>query len=163
VLIAGAATEIGRKQIEEVIVADVRVALEHACRQHEEARCAKAALQAVMVDERLLQRVQLVAVCQAFDGADLAAFRLHGTHEARATRFAVEQNRARAAHAMLAADMGSGLPAIVADRIDQRAAWIHPDRMAASVDGERNLALLAHATARSSARRVTVRARSRRY
>ena len=58
VLIAGAAAQIGRQHVEQVLVADVRLALQHAGRQHQEARRAEAALQAVMVHEGLLQRMQ---------------------------------------------------------------------------------------------------------
>ena len=82
------------------------------------------------------------SVGQTFDGADGAAFRLHGEHQAGADRLAVEQHRAGAADAMLAADMGSGLAAIVTDRVDQRAARIDADGVAAPVDVERELALL---------------------
>ncbi len=99
---------------------------------------------------------------QAFDGADFAAFGLHREHQARAHRLAVEQHRAGAADAVLAADMGSGLAAFVADRVHQRAARIDAHAVAAAVDVEGDLALLAHAAACSSARRVTVRVRSRR-
>jgi hypothetical protein len=61
---------------------------------------------------------------------------------------------------VLAAEVRAGEAAIVADGIDQGAARIDADTVAASVDRERDLALLAHAAACSSARRVTVRVRS---
>ena len=140
----------------QVLVADVGLALEHAGRQHQKARRAEAALQSVVLDERLLQRVQLVAVRQALDGADLASLGLHREHQARAHRFAVDQHRAGAADAVLAADMGPGLAAIVADGIDQGAPRIDAHAVTASVDGEGDLAFLDHAAACSSARRVTV-------
>ena len=55
------------------------------------------------------------------------ALRLHREHQAGAHRLAVEQDRAGAADAVLAADMRPGLAAILADRIDQRAARLDAD------------------------------------
>ena len=83
-----------------------------------------------MRDEGVLQRMQLVAVRQAFDGADRAALGLHREHQAGAHRLAVDQHRAGAADAVLAADMRAGQAAIVADRVDQRAARLHADVIA---------------------------------
>ena len=121
VLVAGAAAQIGREHVEQILVADVGLALEHADRQHQEARRAEAALQAVVIHEGLLHRMQLVAVGEALDGADLLAVGLHGEHQAGAHRLAVDDHRAGAADAVLAADMGAGLAAILADGVGQRA------------------------------------------
>src|SRR5262249_56177843 len=54
-------------------------------------------------------------------------------------------DRAGAANAVLAADMGAGLPAIVADGVDQRLARLDPDRVIAPVNGKRDVDLLSHA------------------
>ena len=70
----------------------------------------------------------VVAVREPFDRADLLALRLHGEHQAGAHRLAVEDHRAGAADAVLAADMRAGLPAIVADGVDQRLARLDADR-----------------------------------
>src|SRR5262249_33660667 len=72
------------------------------------------------------------------------ALRLHREHQAGAHRFAINDHRAGTADAVLATDMGAGLPAVVADGIDQRLAWLDPDGVAAAVDGERDVDLLAH-------------------
>ena len=80
-----------------------------------------------MRDERALQRVQRVALRQPLDGADLLAVRLHREHQAGAHRFAFDDHRAGAAHAMLAADMRAGEPAFVADGVDQGAARLDAD------------------------------------
>ena len=130
VLIAGAAAQIGREHVDKLVIADVRLAFQHAGDQHEKARRAEAALQAVMLHEGALQRVELVAVGQAFDGADLFAVGLYREHQARAHRLAIDQHGAGAAHAVFAADMRAGLSAILADRIDQRAARLDPNGVA---------------------------------
>ena len=160
VLVAGAAAEVGREHVEQLLVADVRLALEHVDREHQEARRAEAALQAVMIDEGLLQRMQRVAVGEPLDGADLPALRLHREHQAGAHGDVVEDDGAGAADAVLAADMGAGLPAVVADGVDQRAPRLDPDRIVAAVDGERDVDFLGHGRAlrvliRSSTRRAS--------
>src|ERR1700674_2361179 len=90
----------------------------------------------MMLHEGALQRMHLAATRKSLDGADRLAVDLHGEHQAGAHRRAVDQHRAGAAHAVLAADMGAGLPAIVADRIGQRAPRLDRDRMPLVVDDE---------------------------
>ena len=50
----------------------------------------------------------VVAVGQPFDGADRLALRLHREHQAGAHRLAVDDHRAGAADAVLAADVRAG-------------------------------------------------------
>ena len=88
----------------------------------------------MVLDEGALQRVQLVAIGQSLDGADRLAVGLHGEHQAGAHGLVVDDHGAGAAHAVLAADMGAGLAAIVADGVDQRFARLDPDRIIAAVD-----------------------------
>ena len=154
VLVAGAAAEIGREHVEQLVVADVRIVLQRVRRQHQEARRAEAALQAVVVDEGLLQRMQLLAVGEPFDGADLPAVGLDREHQAGADRLAVEDDRAGAADAVLAADMRAGLAAVVADRVDQRLARLDADRVRAAVDRQRDVDLVAHQRGRMSLNRA---------
>jgi len=142
VLIAGAAAQVGRKHVQELLVADIRPLLQDIGGEHQESGRAEAALQPMMVHERLLQRVQIVAVRQTLDRADFPTVRLHGEHQAGAHRLVVDDDCAGAANAVLAADMGAGLPAVIADRIDQRPARFDPDRVIDPVDIERDLELL---------------------
>src|ERR1700722_3769008 len=144
VLIAGAAAEIGREHVGEFVVGDIGLALQHAGHQHQKAGRTEAALQAVMLHERALQGVKLVAGRQAFEGADLLAFRLHREHQAGTHRRAIDEHRAGAAHAVLATDMRPGLPAILANSVDQRAARLDANGMGLSVDRKCNVASLAH-------------------
>src|SRR5262249_16698396 len=60
ILIPGTAAQIGREHVDQVHIADVGLAFEHADDQHEETRRAEAALQPVMVHEGALERMQLV-------------------------------------------------------------------------------------------------------
>ena len=58
-----------------------------------------------MLGERALQRMELIATREARHRADLLALRLHGEHQAGARRLATDEHGARAAHAVLAADV----------------------------------------------------------
>ena len=64
---------------------------------HDLPRGAVAALEGVAFDERELQRVQLVAFCQAFDRRDLAAFGERRERQARLDALAVHEHGAGAA------------------------------------------------------------------
>src|SRR6516162_1844298 len=68
----------------------------------------EAALQGVMLAEGDLQRAQHFVARQALDGDDARIFSLHRQYQTGADRGAVDNDRARAAGAMLAAEMSSG-------------------------------------------------------
>src|SRR5262249_18031655 len=95
-----------------------------------------------------LHRVQLVALRQAFDRSDLPALRLHGEHQAGAHRLVVEDDGTGAADAVLAAYMGAGLPAVVADGVDQRLARLDAYVVVAPVDVEGDVDFFGHGTTR---------------
>ena len=69
----------------------------------------------------------------------LAAVGLDREHQAGAHRIVVEDDGAGAADAVLAADMGPGLAAVVADGVDQGAPRLDPDRIVAAIDVERDV------------------------
>ncbi len=86
-----------------------------------------------MLHEGLLQRMHLAVLGETLDRADALAVRLNGEHQAGARRHIVHQHGAGTADAMLAADMGAGLAAILADGIGERAPRLdidgcNPDR-----------------------------------
>ena len=86
-----------------------RVLLEERVDAHDEAGRAESALQPVRLAERLLHRAErAVGRADALDGRDVGAVGLHREHEARTHRLAVEEDRARAAHAMLAPEVRAG-------------------------------------------------------
>ena len=98
----------------------------------QEARRAEPALQAVAVGERLLHRRQrAVRLGQALDGGDLRAVGADREQEAGADRGAVQQDRAGAAHPVLAAHVGAGQPQVVAEAVGQQPPGRHPDPAAA--------------------------------
>ena len=101
--------------------------------------------QAVVLVERLLQRMQLVRGGRdALDGEQIVAVGLHRQHQAGARRAAVDQDGAGAADAVLAAEMRAGQPELVADEIGERPADLDLFLVALAVHGQRDFPLLAH-------------------
>src|SRR4030095_13258618 len=79
--------------------------LEQERRGHQDPRRAEPALEAEVLVERLLERVEGGAVSERLDRADIPTVHLHGQSQARPRGPAVEQDGARAADAVLAADV----------------------------------------------------------
>src|SRR5207237_6015601 len=95
---------------------------------------AETALQAVVLPERLLQRMELLPLRESLDGAHLGALGLHREHQAGAHRLAVDQHGAGAAHAVLAAQVRAGEPAVLAQRVGEVAPRLGLDREGFAVD-----------------------------
>ncbi len=87
-----------------------------------------------MPAEALLQRRELGVVGQPFHGDDLGALRLHRQQQARAHRGAVDDHGAGATHAVLAAEMRSGEPQLVAQAVRQGHARLDLDLDFLAVD-----------------------------
>ena len=115
-----------------------RVAGEQVGGGEDHARCAEPALQAVMLDERALERVHLAVACKPFDRGDLAAVGLMGEDRAALHSAPVEEDGARAALARVAADVRSRQPEAVAQRVDEKRAALDLERALLAVDDERD-------------------------
>ena len=61
-----------------------------------------------MLNERFLNHAQLTIFGQSLDGGDTAAVRLHREVKTRFNQLVIEKNRARAAFADDAANVGAG-------------------------------------------------------
>src|SRR5262245_63313677 len=81
-LVAGAAAEIGRHGLANLLLARIRVFSEQLVGEHEHARCAEATLKALRLTEGGLERMHLVAARQALDGRDLSVVRADRQHQA---------------------------------------------------------------------------------
>ena len=122
VLVAGATAQIAGHADPHFGFGRVGVVLQEAVGAHQHARCAKAALQAVLFVKAVLQRVQHAAVGQAFDGFDFAALALHGEVGAGFHRLAVNVHGAGAAVAGFAADVGTGEVHFFTQKVNQQGA-----------------------------------------
>src|SRR5215472_5060288 len=113
--------------------------------------------------------MELVAGHEPYHRQQAGAVGLHRQHQARARGQAIHQHRARAAHAVLAADVGAGEPEILAQEIDEQLARLAAALARLGVDGEPDGDGIGHqrppmiALARRSARPVSTRVRLRRY
>ena len=74
---------------------------------------ADAALRRPVLDERVLDAVEALALDQALDGLDRGAVGLIGQHQARVHGLAVHEDGARAALALAAALLGPGQPQVL--------------------------------------------------
>src|SRR5262249_8007575 len=123
VLVAGAAAEVGGDRVADVVLGRLRVIAKERGQRHQDAGRAKATLQAVRLTKGALQWIaRAVRGGQALDRLNLMAVRLDGQHQARAGWLAVDEDRARAAHAVLAADMGAGQREILSNEITEEQA-----------------------------------------
>ena len=111
--------------------------------------------------EGLLQVGDRAALGEAFDRLHAAAVRLGGEHQTAAHRRAVHAHGARAADAVLAADVRAREPQLVAEEVDEVLARLDLSRHRRAVDGQRDL----HeppSTSRLTTRESSTRARCRR-
>src|SRR5580692_12292377 len=149
--VAGAAAEVAAQDIANFGFRRMRIAGEEIGERHQNARRAETALQRVIVAERLLQGVERAVGCgERFHGAHLAAFGLHREREAGARGDAVDQHRAGAADAVLAADMGAGSAEPLAEEIAQQHPRLGLGREPAAVERQRDARpfILVHAAHR---------------
>ena len=87
-----------------------------------------------MVDERLLERMQVVSIGrQPFDGDDLSVLVRDGEGQAAIDAPPVEQDGAGSALPVVAALLGAGEPEPLAQRIQQRRARINGQLVGRSV------------------------------
>ncbi len=129
VLVARAAAQVARDHVAGLLVRGAGVVLQPGVDGGQEARRAEAALEPVALGERLLHRAErAVGVGEPLDGGDLEALRGDREHQAGAHRPAVDQDRAGAADAVLAADVGAGEAEVVAQRVGQQPARGHAGR-----------------------------------
>src|ERR1700730_1915601 len=105
--VAGAPAEVAFEAPADLVLGRVRILLEQVRGGHDEAWRAVAALQAVLVPESLLKRVELAVLGHALDRREALALGLEREHGAALDRLAVHQDRAGAALACVAPDVGA--------------------------------------------------------
>ena len=107
-------------------------------RRDQNARCAEAALQCVMLPESLRRAGQALpaATRQTFDCSDLRAIGLRGQHQTGADRRAIDNDSARPAYTVLTADVCPGELKIATERIGQAGARFDVDLDLLAVDSE---------------------------
>src|SRR5580704_10063617 len=101
--IGGAAAEIAREIMNDVVVARVGMFLQQLMHHEHESRCAEAALERATVDERLLHDRQRAIGIERFDRGDALAVDPGREIKAARHRLVVDQHGAAAAQALAAA------------------------------------------------------------
>src|SRR6201997_1728668 len=138
-----------------------RVVRQQAPHRHEESRCAERALECVALPHRLLDEAQAVTVAEGLDGLDDRSLRLHRQHQAGPDGLTVDRHRARATHTVLATEMRTGQPEVVAKQFGQGGATLDHRALVPIVDPEGDLwhqtpaCSVVRATASASPRRVS--------
>src|ERR1700761_2435667 len=95
-----------------------------------------------MLDERFLQRVQRRSPGQAFDRRDRAVLILDRQSKARIDPLAVDQHRARAAGALIAAFFCAGQVKMLPQQVEQGSADIWDHVMGLAVDQKAHRTIL---------------------
>src|SRR4051812_5136691 len=115
------AADVSAQHLAQLLFGRFRIAREKIAERHQDSGRAEAALQRVMVLERLLQLVELAAVAgERFHRFHVAAFGLHRERKTGAHRRAVDLHRAAAADAVLAADVRPGRAEGMAQKIAEQ-------------------------------------------
>src|SRR5262249_31582669 len=166
--IAGTAAEMAAKHLHHLSFGRIGITLKEIGERHENAGGAESALQRVIILERLLQRVErAVWSGERFHRRHRPALSLDGERQARAHRRAVDEDGAAAAHAVLAADVGSGGAEYIAEKVAQQHARLGLARKLAAVERQAEprplvLAYAAHRLASSITTGAMRRSKSRR-
>ena len=152
-LVAGAAAEVAREGLADLVVRRARRVIEQVDGGDDQAGRAEPALHGAGGEKRLLDAVQRTVLGDALDGDDVVPVGLRREDEARADERAVEQHRARSALALLARVLRAGQLELLAEREEEALAAPDVGLAQLAVDGQLDL----HARHRSSARRVRTR------
>src|ERR1700684_2330025 len=121
VMIAGAAADIALELLAQRHLIEVRsMAFDDVDRGHDHAGSTVTALQSVIVTEGGLHRMQFVALCDALDGGDAGAVGLSHQYRAGFDGPSVDMNRAGAALAGIAADVGSRQSQMIAQQMHKQ-------------------------------------------
>ena len=117
----------------------IRVVVEQVDRRHDHAGRAVAALQAMLLPEAVLQRMQLAVLGEPLDRGDLRAVGLHREDRARFGAAAVDEDRARTALAGIAADVRAGEIQLLAEEVHEKCSRLDVRFAHLAVHFDRNL------------------------
>jgi len=106
-VITGAAAEVSGEPETNLVLRGIGIGVKKSFRRHDEPRSANAALERRLIKKRLLKRMQLAVVSDSFDGRDLRALDFHREDAAGIDEAPVEDHRAGAAVAVVAALLGT--------------------------------------------------------
>jgi hypothetical protein len=138
VRVAGAPAQVAFEAVRDFFAGRMRVALEQLNTGQNHAGSAVATLQTVTMPKAFLNRVQPAITRQTFDSRHLRAIRLDGQQCAGFYSLAIQQDRAGAANARFATNMGASELAMVAQKMNQQRSWLHLVFVLGSIDFDRD-------------------------
>jgi hypothetical protein len=136
--VAGTTAEVARDRELNLVPRRAGALVEQRRRRHQHARRAEAALAAAHAVEAVEQRIDVRRTREHLHGPHLFAVRLEREREAGEHGRAVDDDRTRAAVALVAALLGADEVEVVAQRLEQRATRRHRERHAAAPDVHRH-------------------------
>src|SRR6185437_232013 len=142
VLVAGTAADVAVQGMPDLLLRRVWVVFDELPDGHDHARGAVAALEALLVLEGLLHRVEgaVLRAGQAFDRDDRVAVRLGRQDRAGLHRRAIQGHRAGTALGGVAADVRPGEAKLVAEEVDEQGTGWNgsgaPDAVDSQLDGD---------------------------
>ena len=119
-LVAGAAADVAGQLLAHLALVGVGLVAQQRERRHHEAGRAEPALEGELSMNACWSGCSVSPSARPSIVVDVAAVGLHREHEARAHRLAVDEHRARAAHAVLAAEVGAGELELLAQEVGER-------------------------------------------
>src|SRR6266850_3208613 len=147
--VAGAAAQIAGQSLADLLARRLGPRVEERLRGAQDPRSAVAALRGAELRERQLQRMGARTDREPLDREDRTILALEAEDQARQLRPAVEEHRAGAALAQLAAVLGPGQAEILAQDLEQRLVRREGDLLRLSVDVEAQVHLGATGDGRS--------------
>ena len=120
----------------DLLLGRLRRVVQEVDRRHDHAGSAEAALQAVLLPEALLKRVQVAVLREPLDRDHLGAVGLDGEDRAGLGAAAVDEHGAGAALAGIAADVRAGEIQLLAQKMHQQRARLRLRLPGFTVDGD---------------------------
>src|SRR5215510_1180458 len=132
--VASAAAQITGYRLANLSLGRVEITFQECISGHEHAWRAVAALQAVFLEESLLERVELSVLLESLDSQYLASIGLDCENCARLDRLAVHDYSTGSTVTRIATDMCAGKPQVLPQEMNQQQSRLHFRRVLDSVD-----------------------------
>src|SRR5215204_3588746 len=119
-MVASAAAEVPFDALANLLLSGRWIALQEVHGRHDHSGRAVTTLKPVHLPEAFLQRMELLTVCQAFNGCDFSLLSLDREHSARLDRVTVQKNGASPALAGVTPDVGTREAEHVSEVMNQK-------------------------------------------
>ncbi len=139
VVVAGAAAQLPREPVADLLLGGVRVVVEQPAGGEHHPRRAEPALQAVAVHEALLDRIEHAVALHALDGVDRASVGHRRQHRAALHRHAVHVDDADPAVRRVASPVGARQAQLIAEEVHEQRSRLGLRRPFRAVDRDGDL------------------------